>query len=264
MSLSDYTVTEAGFGSDLGAEKFINIKCRYGKLSPNAIVMVATLRAIKHHGQNEKNTDEKEIIENGFLNLKKHIENTQKFKIPMAIAINKFQDDDMKELEFIKELCEKSGVKAFICDVWWKGSEGAIELAKYVADISSHDKKCVHTYEWSTTIEEKIKNIGKNIYGAKRVNFSPTAFKKLKKIDSLGLGHLPVCIAKTPASFSEDSKLRNVPHDFILTIRDFELASGAGFIVPLAGTILRMPGLPKTPAALEMDIDNDGQISGLN
>lgn len=264
MSLGDYTVTEAGFGSDLGAEKFVNIKCQYGKLSPDAIVMVATLRAVKHHGEEKGIKNPHEIIERGFSNLKRHIENTKNFGVPLTIAINKFKEDSEEELQLLLNLCEQQGVKAFICDVWWQGSKGALNLAQHVVELADQKSNFKFSYSWDLTIEEKIKTIAKDIYKAKRVNFTPTAYNKLKKIESLGLNQLPVCIAKTPASFTDDPKIKNIPSEFILSIRDFEIASGAGFIVPLAGTILRMPGLPKVPAAIHMDIDNDGSIKGLN
>jgi formate--tetrahydrofolate ligase len=262
MSLGDYTITEAGFGADLGAEKFINIKCKYGNIQPHTIVMVATLRAIKYHGEEAEGEISK--IKLGFKNLAKHLENTQKYSVPVVVAINKFNGDNVEELEYIKKLCEEIKVKAHICDVWWQGSKGALELAQEVTTLVENTASLQKTYDWSLCIEDKIKKVTKEVYGASEVVFTPVARLKLKKITQLNLDHLPICMAKNPSSFSDDPKARNVPKDFKITVRDFDISAGAGYIVPLVGKILRMPGLPKNPAALGMDINEDGQVFGLN
>ena len=267
MSLSDYVVTEAGFGFDLGAEKFLNIKCRTAGLSPNAVVIVATVRALKYHGgQSLKllNEPNAKAVEKGCANLEKHLENAQQFGIPAIVAINRFVKDTDEELAVIKNRCEALGVEAVFSEVWAKGGEGAIELAEKVAKIADQwSNPFIPTYDWNSTVEEKINAIATKIYGAKRVEYSVEAKSDIKRINYLGLNKLPVCMAKTQKSLSDNPDLIGRPKDFTLTVRDIEIAAGAGFIVPITGEMMRMPGLPDTPAAESIDIDKDGHITGL-
>ncbi|MDQ3142115.1 MAG: formate--tetrahydrofolate ligase [Bacteroidota bacterium] len=267
MTLSDYVVTEAGFGFDLGAEKFLNIKCRTAGISPNATVIVATVRALKYHGgAGLKNLGEPnpKAVEKGCANLEKHLENAQQFGIPAIVAINRFVKDTDEELHIIKERCESLGVDAVYSEVWAKGGEGALELAQKVADVADiWHTPFRPTYEWSQSVEEKIFAIANKIYGAKAVEYSVDARSDLKRIQNLGLAGLPVCIAKTQKSLSDNPDLIGRPRDFILNVREIEIAVGAGFIVPVTGEMMRMPGLPDTPAAENIDIDADGNISGL-
>jgi len=267
MSLSDYVVTEAGFGFDLGAEKFLNIKCRTAGLSPNAVVIVATVRALKYHGgQSLKllNEPNAKAVEKGCANLEKHLENAQQFGIPAIVAINRFVKDTDEELAVIKNQCEALGVEAVFSEVWAKGGEGAIELAEKVAKIADQwSNPFIPTYDWNSTVEEKINAIATKIYGAKRVEYSVEAKSDIKRINNLGLNKLPVCMAKTQKSLSDNPDLIGRPKDFTLTVRDIEIAAGAGFIVPITGEMMRMPGLPDTPAAESIDIDKDGHITGL-
>ncbi|MBK8245003.1 MAG: formate--tetrahydrofolate ligase [Saprospiraceae bacterium] len=267
MSLSDYVVTEAGFGFDLGAEKFLNIKCRTAGLSPNAVVIVATVRALKYHGgQSLKllNEPNAKAVEKGCANLEKHLENAQQFGIPAIVAINRFVKDTDEELAVIKNRCEALGVEAVFSEVWAKGGEGAIELAEKVAKIADQwSNPFIPTYDWNSTVEEKINAIATKIYGAKRLEYSVEAKSDIKRINNLGLNKLPVCMAKTQKSLSDNPDLIGRPKDFTLTVRDIEIAAGAGFIVPITGEMMRMPGLPDTPAAESIDIDKDGHITGL-
>lgn len=267
MSLSDYVVTEAGFGFDLGAEKFLNIKCRTAGLSPNAVVIVATVRALKYHGgQSLKllNEPNAKAVEKGCANLEKHLENAQQFGIPAIVAINRFVKDTDEELAVIKNRCEALGVEAVFSEVWAKGGEGALELAEKVAKIADQwSNPFIPTYDWNSTVEEKINAIATKIYGAKRVEYSVEAKSDIKRINNLGLNKLPVCMAKTQKSLSDNPDLIGRPKDFTLTVRDIEIAAGAGFIVPITGEMMRMPGLPDTPAAESIDIDKDGHITGL-
>ncbi|MBK6698478.1 MAG: formate--tetrahydrofolate ligase [Saprospiraceae bacterium] len=267
MSLSDYVVTEAGFGFDLGAEKFLNIKCRTAGLSPNAVVIVATVRALKYHGgQSLKllNEPNAKAVEKGCANLEKHLENAQQFGIPAVVAINRFVKDTDEELAVIKNRCEALGVEAVFSEVWAKGGEGAIELAEKVAKIADQwSNPFIPTYDWNSTVEEKINAIATKIYGAKHVEYSVDAKSDIKRINNLGLNKLPVCMAKTQKSLSDNPDLIGRPKDFTLTVRDIEIAAGAGFIVPITGEMMRMPGLPDTPAAESIDIDKDGHITGL-
>ena len=267
MSLSDYVVTEAGFGFDLGAEKFLNIKCRTAGLSPNAVVIVATVRALKYHGgQSLKllNEPNAKAVEKGCAHLEKHLENAQQFGIPAIVAINRFVKDTDEELAVIKNRCEALGVEAVFSEVWAKGGEGAIELAEKVAKIADQwSNPFIPTYDWNSTVEEKINAIATKIYGAKRVEYSVEAKSDIKRINNLGLNKLPVCMAKTQKSLSDNPDLIGRPKDFTLTVRDIEIAAGAGFIVPITGEMMRMPGLPDTPAAESIDIDKDGHITGL-
>ena len=268
LSHSDYVVTEAGFGSDLGAEKFLNIKCGYGGLSPKTIVIVATIRALRHHGGVEKadiNKPNAYAVEKGFANLEKHIENAQMYGIEPVVAINKFVTDSDGEIAIVKKLSEKKGIKAVLSEGWEHGGEGTIELAKVVAKIvDNQTEKIKPLYNWDNSIKGKILEISEKTYGAREVKYLPAANKKIKEIAELGLDKLPICMAKTQKSFSDDDKKLGRPEDFIITVRDIEIAAGAGFVIPITGKMMRMPGLPNVPAAENMDIDNDGNISGLS
>ncbi len=268
LSLADYVVTEAGFGADLGAEKFMNIKCGYSGLKPDALVLVATIRALRHHGgakKNEYNDPSLEKIKKGFENLEKHIENCKKFGLTPVVAINHFVTDSKEEIEFVMNECAKHGVSAFISDCWARGGDGMTELAKAVVDIiESGINKFKPLYDWSLTVEEKIMTIAKEIYGADDVEYSPKAREGLKMIKELGFDKLPVCMAKTQKSFSDKENKIGRPRNFIVTVREFEFAAGAGFVIPILGDMMRMPGLPAIPASEGMDIDNSGKISGLS
>lgn len=267
MSLSDYVVTEAGFASELGAEKFFNIKSQLGNLNPNAVVVVATIRALKYHGgakladlQNEDLT----ALEKGFENLDKHIENMTHYGFKPVVAINKFATDTDAEIELLKKHCKAVNAIVVLNDSWAKGGDGAIDLANVVVEAVSACPSCFKTlYKLDWSFEDKIDAIAKKMYGAKNVEYTIKAKKKLKQITELGFGNFAVCIAKTQKSLSDDAKLKGRPRDFTVTIRDIELSSGAGFIVPIAGTIMRMPGLPSKPSAEKIDIDENGNITGL-
>ncbi|MBZ0244390.1 MAG: formate--tetrahydrofolate ligase, partial [Cyclobacteriaceae bacterium] len=268
MSLSDFVVTEAGFGSDLGAEKFIDIVSGYGGFSPHAVVLVATIRALKYHGgvEREKLTESNlEAVKAGFANLEKHIENTKIFGLPAVISLNKFITDSEEEINWVMEKCKTLGVQIALAEGWEKGGEGMMELAEKVAHAAEvFDGKCWPVYHWQDSIQEKIEAVAIKIYGAKNVEFLPKARQNLNKIERLGLSDKPVCIAKTQNSFSDDAKKRGRPKDFTITVREIEIAAGAGFVIPITGDMLRMPGLPYVPASMGMDIDNDGKISGLS
>lgn len=268
MSLADYVVTEAGFGADLGAEKFMNIKCGYSGLKPDALVLVATIRALRHHGGAKKaeyNTPSLEKVKKGFENLEKHIENCKKFGLTPVVAINHFSSDSSEEIDFVKNECARHGVSAILSDCWGKGGEGMREIAAVVSalieDQVNHFKPL---YDWRIPVEEKIRTIAREIYGADDVEYSPKARAGLKTIKELGLDGLPVCMAKTQKSFSDNENKIGRPRDFIVTVREFEFAAGAGFVIPILGEMMRMPGLPATPAAEGMDIDNNGKITGLS
>jgi len=267
MSLGDYVVTEAGFGFDLGAEKFLNIKCRTAGLSPHAAVIVATVRALKYHGgQSLKELGEPnaKAVVKGCENLAKHLENAKQFGLPVVVAINRFVKDTEEELNAVKTQCDALGVDAVFSEVWAKGGNGAIELAeKVVALCNQNTEPFIPTYEWNDTIENKINAICTKIYGANRVEYTADARTHLKKIKSLNLNHLPICMAKTQKSLSDNPDLIGRPRDFTITVREIELAAGAGFIIPITGEMMRMPGLPDIPAAEGIDIDKDGNISGL-
>jgi formate--tetrahydrofolate ligase len=267
LSLSDYVVTEAGFAFDLGAEKFFDIKCGYSGLSPKAVVLVATLKALKYHGGAELKSvhqPNKEALKKGLGNLEKHIENILAFDIRPVVAINKFASDTDEELNLIKDRCLELGVPASVADVWGKGGEGSMELAEIVCDIAKNCKnRYKPTYDWSWDIPKKVETIAKNIYGAKAVEFTARAKTDLEKIIKLGLDKLPVCMAKTQNSLSDDPKLLGRPENFLLTVREIEIAAGAGFVIPITGEIMRMPGLPVVPAAENIDVDENGNITGL-
>lgn len=267
LSLSEYVVTEAGFASELGAEKFFNIKSQGGSLMPNAVVIVATIRALKYHGGSKLADLAKEnlqALEKGFENLDKHIENMSYYGFKPVVAINKFDSDTVAEIDLLKKHCDALGITVAINDAWAKGGDGATELAEKVVAAVSDCPSCfkpLYFPEW--TYEEKIEAIATKMYGAKNVEYSIEAKNQLKKINELGLTNLGVCIAKTQKSLSDDQYKRNRPRDFTVKIREIELSSGAGFIVPIAGTIMRMPGLPSIPSAEKIDIDEHGNIVGL-
>ncbi len=267
LSLNDFAVTEAGFGFDLGAEKFYDIKCGYSGLSPKVVVLVTTVRALKYHGGKplkDINTPDVDALRKGLPNLEKHVENIQNFGICSVVAINKFPNDTDDELKVIIDKCDEIGVKAVVADVWAKGGEGAIELAeRVVATASSCMRKWEPMYDWSWSISKKIETIATKIYGAKAIDYTSKAKEDIQKIEMLGLSGLPVCIAKTQKSLSDNPDLLGRPKDFIVTVREIEIASGAGFIIPITGEIMRMPGLPAVPAAENMDVDDDGNITGL-
>jgi formate--tetrahydrofolate ligase len=267
LSLTDYTVTEAGFGFDLGAEKFLDIKCRSAKLSPNAAVLVATIRALKYHGGQplkEIQTPGLEYLKKGIENLEKHVENIKLFSLAPVVAINRFTSDTQEEIDFVKEFCQSHDIPVSVVDVWAKGGEGAVELAQMVVEAS--ETCCPNflpLYPLQDSVEKKIETIAKKIYGAEAVDYTPKAKANLAKITSLGLDDLAICMAKTQKSLSDNPDLLGRPKDFVITVREIEIASGAGFLVPITGEIMRMPGLPATPSSERIDIDNDGVISGL-
>ena len=267
LASGDYVVTEAGFAADLGAEKFLDIKCRAAGLKPSAVVIVATIRALKMHGGVAKAdlaTPNTEALEKGFANLKTHIENIAKFGLPAVVAVNKFITDTDEEIALLEKLCAEIGSKAVLCEGWGKGGEGAADLARAVAEIADSGKADFHQlYELDLPLTEKIRKIAKEIYRAADVDFDPAALKKLKAFEDAGYGELPVCIAKTQNSISHDPKLIGAPSGYKFPVRDVQLYAGAGFVVALAGDIMTMPGLPKAPAALDIDVDDNGIISGL-
>jgi len=267
LSLSEYVVTEAGFGFDLGAEKFIDIKCQYAGLKPSAVVLVATIRALKYHGGKplkEVSQPDVEALKKGIGNLQKHVENMKLFGICPVVAINRFTTDTNEEVEYIKSVCKEMDVQVAEVDVWGKGGEGAIELAKIVNKIAMNCPYQHKTlYDWNWTPEAKIETLAKKIYGAEAVDYTAQAKEDLKKVYSLGLDKLPICMAKTQKSLSDNPDLLGRPKDFVVTVREIEIAAGAGFIIPITGQIMRMPGLPDEPAAERIDVDNNGVISGL-
>ncbi len=267
LSLSDFVVTEAGFASELGAEKFLNIKCQYGGLTPNASVIVATIRALKYHGGvklADMKTPNPQAVEKGLENLEKHIENIKHFNLSPVVAINKFATDSQEEIEVIQKRCEELGVKVALCEAWEKGGEGAEELARLVKEEADKCTTCfdpLYDFEWD--IEKKLHTIATKLYGADHVEYTVKAKSQIKLFEKIGLDKLPVCVAKTQKSLSDDQYKLGRPKDFTVKIREFEVAAGAGFIIPIAGTIMRMPGLPSVPSAEKIDIDNEGNISGL-
>lgn len=265
LKLSDYAITEAGFAADLGAEKFLDIKCRKGNLKPNCVVIVATVRALKHHGGLKELSEESlEALEKGITNLDKHIENMKKYGLPVVVAINRFVSDTDRELKYIEEHCKKQEVPVALCDVWAKGGEGGIDLANQVLEqIEKGKDEYKPLYSLELSIKEKIELIAKEIYGAEGVEFSSGAKKMLKTIDELGYGKLPVCMSKTQKSLSDNASLIGRPTGFTVTINELRISAGAGFIVAMAGDIIDMPGLPKKPAAELIDIDENGKIEGL-
>ncbi len=268
LKLADYVVTEAGFGADLGAEKFIDIKCRQSGIRPHAVVIVATVRALKHHGGLAKidlGTENLQALERGIPNLLKHVENiTQNFKLPAVVAINKFPTDTEKELAFIENKCLELGVNVALSEVWEHGGKGGEKLAHEVVSlIEKNESEVKFTYEDDTTIKEKIEAIAKKIYGAEGIDFIGQSIKQMEELEKLGYGRLPICMAKTQYSLSDDPSKIGRPENFRITIRNLKVSAGAGFIVALTGDIMTMPGLPKVPSAEKIDVDNTGKISGL-
>lgn len=267
LKLSDITITEAGFGADLGAEKFLDIKCRKAGFKPDAVVLVATVRALKYNGGVAKNELSKENIEalkKGIVNLEKHIENIQKYDIPVVVTLNSFITDTDAENELIRNFCKEKGCEFALSEVWEKGGEGGIALAEKVIDTLESKKSGFHTlYEDALSLEEKIETISKEIYGARGVVYEPAAQKQLAKIASMGFGELPVCMAKNQYSLSDDAKKLGRPTDFDIHIREVYVSAGAGFVVALTGAVMTMPGLPKVPAANGIDVSEEGNITGL-
>lgn len=267
LKMADYVVTEAGFGADLGAEKFFDIKCRKAGIQPDAVVLVATIRAMKYNGGVAKadlSNENLEALKKGFVNLEKHIENIQKFGVPVVVTLNHFVADTDAEVAFVKERCEAMGATFAIARVWAEGGEGGRTLAEKVLETLETKENNFHTlYDDNLTIQEKINCVCKEIYGAGSVSFSGAAKKTLAQIEQLGFGHFPVCIAKTQYSLSDDPKLLGRPEGFEVNVKELRISAGAGFIVAMLGDIMTMPGLPKRPAALDIDIDEDGNIVGL-
>lgn len=267
QKLGDYTVTEAGFGADLGAEKFFDITARYGELKPDAVVIVATVRALKHHGGATKEELEVENLDQlakGYENLEKHIENVRKFGVEPIVAINEFPTDTEAELEFLKAECMKHDVDVVRVQVWAKGGDGAIDLAKKVVEIAEGRENSFRTlYDLDLSIKEKVEKIAKELYGADGVEFTSSAKKQMKEFEELGFDKVPICMAKTQYSLSDDPKLLGRPKDFVITIRELRISRGAGFIVALTGDVMTMPGLPKVPSSNHMDVKEDGEIVGL-
>ena len=267
LALGDYVVTEAGFAADLGAEKFLDIKCRLGGLTPSAVVVVATIRALKMHGGVEKanlSQPNVEAVEKGFENLKVHLENLAQFGLPTVVAVNQFVSDTQEEIDCLQSLCQKSGAQAILCQVWEKGGEGGQDLARAVVELcEKNEGKFTFLYPDELPLAEKIEVLAKKLYRAKAVDIAPSALKKLQKFQEAGYGHLPICMAKTQNSISHNATWRGAPKDYTFPVRDVQLYAGAGFVVALAGDIMTMPGLPKIPAACSIDVDDMGNISGL-
>ena len=267
LKLGDYVITEAGFGADLGAEKFLDIKCRKAGLRPDAVVIVATVRALKHHGGAEKGRlgeENLEALERGLPNLLKHIENiTVKFGLPAVVAVNRFPTDTEAELALVRSKCAEAGANVALSEVWAKGGEGGLELAREVLRLTEEPNRFTMMYEDSLPLKEKIAAVVREIYTGDGVDFTPAASRELDKLEALGFGHLPVCMAKTQYSLSDNPALLGWPSGFRVTVRGVRLAAGAGFVVVLTGDIMTMPGLPKVPAAEAIDVDENGKISGL-
>lgn len=267
LKLSDYVVTEAGFGADLGAEKFFNIKCRFADLKPDCAVIVATVRALKNHGgvaKTDLNEENLEALKSGYGNLEKHIENVKKFGVPVVVAINKFPTDTEAELDFLRKHCAEMGAEVVLSDVWANGGEGGTEMAKKIVEvIESKPSNFKPIYDVNSSIAEKIGTIAKEVYGADGVDFGKTALKQIKKYEDLGMDKMPICMAKTQYSLSDDPSLLGKPSGFRVTVKEIRLSAGAGFLVALTGDIMTMPGLPKVPAANNMDILENGEIIGL-
>ena len=268
LKLSDYTITEAGFAADLGAEKFLDIKSRKANLNPNTIIIVATVRALKHHGgDKDLKTENIETLKKGLVNLERHIESMQKYNVPVVVAINKFITDTDAEVQVIRDFCKELGVEVALCEIWEKGGEGGKELVeKVLSAIDKNEKsetKFKPLYDLDLTVQEKVEKIAKEIYGADGVNFTAKALNNIKKYVELGYDKLPICVSKTQKSLSDDPKLLGRPTGFKITINEVRLSAGAGFLVAMAGTIIDMPGLPKKPSAELIDVDEHGVISGL-
>ncbi|MGB4351571.1 MAG: formate--tetrahydrofolate ligase [Tissierellaceae bacterium] len=267
LKLADYTITEAGFGADLGAEKFFNIKSRFAGLKPDAAVIVATVRALKHHGGSSKEElgqENLDYLAKGFENLEKHIENVNKFGVPAVVAINRFPTDTERELDFLIDKCKEHGAEAVISEVWAKGGDGAIDLAKKLVEVIESQKSNFKVlYDVNDSIKEKIEKIAKEVYGADGVDFTKACEKQIANIEKLGMDKMPICMAKTQYSLSDDPSLIARPKGFRITVRDIRISNGAGFLVALTGDIMTMPGLPKVPAANNIDILPSGEIVGL-
>jgi formate--tetrahydrofolate ligase len=267
LKLADYVVTEAGFGADLGAEKFMDIKCRYANLKPDAAVIVATVRALKYNGGVTKENLSKEDVESvkkGFCNLQKHIENIKKFGVPVMVAINRFETDTPEELDTVRDLCRQNGVEAAVSDVYTQGGNGGTELVRVLLDLLDKEPTSFKPlYDVNLPIKEKIHKIVTEIYGGAGVSYTKSAEKEIEQIEKMNMGSLPVCMAKTQYSLSDDPELIGRPEGFDITVREVKLSAGAGFIVVITGNIMIMPGLPKKPAAENMDILNDGSFTGL-
>lgn len=268
MNLADYVITEAGFGADLGAEKFIDIKCRKAGIAPSALVLVATVRALKMHGGlDKKELGQKDLValEKGLPNLLKHIENAQDvYGLPTVVAINKFPTDDPEELQLIEDKCQELGVNVVLSDVWGKGGQGGVALAEEVVRLcDEHTGGLSFVYEDEASITEKINAVVQKVYGGRQVNLSKIAKREIAKLEKLGFGHLPICMAKTQYSFSDDPKLLGRPTDFDVDVQNVKVSAGAGFIVVYTGTVMTMPGLPKVPAANHIDVTDEGTITGL-
>ena len=267
LKLADYTVTEAGFGADLGAEKFLNIKCRQAQIKPDVVVCVATLKALKYHGGVEKDKIQEENIEaleKGMNNLYKHIENIKdKFGLNVIVALNKYSKDSQKEIEYLKNKLNEKQIELSLVEGWEKGSDGAIDIANKIVELSEKEEKFTYTYELQDDVKTKIEKVTSEIYGAKSVIYEDQAIENIEKIEKMGYRNLPICIAKTQYSFSDNAKNLECDDDFSITVRNVELKAGAGFIVILAGKIMTMPGLPKVPAAENIDIDDSGNIIGI-
>ena len=266
LKMADYTITEAGFGADLGAEKFLDIKCRFTGFKPDAVVIVATIRALKMHGglaKTELATENIEALKKGMTNLAKHIENIQKFGLPIVVAINAFPTDTENELQELKALCESTGASVSISEAWAKGGEGAIDLAQKVIEATEKPSNFQYMYDVNDSIKDKINAIATKIYGADGVNYTPAVEKTIAEFEAEGLDKMPICMAKTQYSLSDDQFKLGAPTGFKITVRELRISAGAGFIVALTGNILTMPGLPKKPAAENMDIDINGKITGL-
>ncbi|MCI8779572.1 MAG: formate--tetrahydrofolate ligase [Lachnospiraceae bacterium] len=268
LKLADYVITEAGFGADLGAEKFLDIKCRIAGLKPDAIVLVATVRALKYNGgvaKEELNAENLEALEKGIVNLEKHIENVAKYKVPCVVTLNRFVSDSDAELAFVKEFCESRGCEFALSEVWEKGGEGGIELAnKVLSALEQKESRFEPLYDTSLSIKEKIETIAKEIYGAAEVVYAPAAGQEIARLEKLGYGNTPVCMAKNQYSLSDDPKRLGRPTDFTVTIREVYVSAGAGFVVAITGTVMTMPGLPLHPAAERIDVDDTGKITGLS
>ncbi|MCB9185391.1 MAG: formate--tetrahydrofolate ligase [Flavobacteriales bacterium] len=268
LSLADYVVTEAGFGADLGAEKFLDIKCGYGNLKPDAVVLVATLRALRYQGGaslSEISKPNLEAVKNGFANLERHIQNMQKFGFKPVVAINQFVNDSEEEISWLKQACQElGGIEAVVSDGWANGGNGCTDLAQAVVKAVEEPSEFKPLYDWNSSVKEKIRTIASEIYGAGEIQYSAKALRDLKSIEQIGLSNLPICMAKTQKSFSENPNELGAPTGFKLNVREFEIAAGAGFLIPIIGKMMRMPGLPEVPASEGMDIDKNGVITGLS
>ena len=267
LKMADYCITEAGFGADLGAEKFFDIKCRMAGLQPDAVVLVATVRALKYNGgvpKEDLSTENLDALKKGIVNLEKHIENLQKYGVPVVVTLNSFITDTPAELEFVKQFCESRGCEFALSEVWAKGGEGGVALAEKVLNTLETKKSNFRLlYEDEMSLEDKIITVAKEIYGAGSVNFSSAAKKQLQKITDMGFGNMPVCMAKNQYSLSDDPKLLGRPEGFELTVREVYVSAGAGFVVALTGDVMTMPGLSKKPAAYGIDVNKAGKITGL-